>query len=62
MQLKQRKANIQRLFERLQEYQFQKVREEPDKALTEDTRPLTEEDIARLAVPPPILLYMYVQY
>ena len=37
------------LFLRLQDYQFQKVREEPDKALTEDTRPLTEEDIARQA-------------
>ncbi|CAI8018492.1 Transcription elongation factor SPT6 [Geodia barretti] len=48
MQLKQRKAQMVRLFKRLQDYQFEKVREQPDKALTEDTRPVSEEDIARL--------------
>ena len=47
MQLKQRKAQMVRLFQRLQDYQFEKVREHPDKALTEDTRPVSEEDIAR---------------
>ena len=47
MQLKQRKAQMVRLFKRLQDYQFEKVREQPDKALTEDTRPVSEEDIAR---------------
>ena len=47
MQLKQRKGQMVRLFQRLQDYQFEKVREQPDKALTEDTRPLSEEDIAR---------------
>lgn len=47
MQLKQRKGQMVGLFERLQDYQFEKVREEPDKALTEDTRPLTEDDITR---------------
>ena len=36
-----------KLFQRLQDYQFEKVREQPDKALTEDTRPLSEEDITR---------------
>ena len=36
-----------RLFQRLQDYQFEKVREQPDRALTEDTRPLTEDDIIR---------------
>ena len=49
MQLRQRKVQMVRLFQRLQDYQFDKVREEPDKALTEDTRPLTEEDVARSA-------------
>ena len=37
-----------RLFQRLQDYQFEKVREQPDKALTEDIRPLSEDDITRL--------------
>ena len=47
LQLKQRKSQMVRLFQRLQDYQFEKVREHPDKALTEDTRPLSDEDIAR---------------
>ena len=47
LQLKQRKAQMVKLFQRLQDYQFEKVREQPDKALTEDTRPLSEEDIIR---------------
>lgn len=38
---------MRRLFERMQQYQFQKVREQPDKALTEDCRALQEEDIHR---------------
>ena len=50
MQLKQRKGQMVRLFQRLQDYQFEKVREQPDKALTEDTRPLSEEDIARWSI------------
>ena len=49
MQLQQRKGQMVLLFQRLQDYQFEKVREEPDKALTEDIRPLTEEDVARSA-------------
>ena len=47
MQLNIRKANMRRLFERMRDYQFEKVREAPDKALTEDTRPITEEDFTR---------------
>ena len=31
----------------MRDYQFEKVKEEPDKALTEDTRVLTDEDIMR---------------
>ena len=46
------------LFQRLQDYQFEKVREQPDKALTEDTRPLTEEDIARSAA----LFYLQISH
>ena len=49
MQLKSRKQNMRQLFERMQQYQFQKVREQPDKALTEDCRTLQEEDIQRWA-------------
>ena len=47
MQLKTRKQDMRRLFERMRDYQFEKVKEEPDKALTEDTRVLTDEDIMR---------------
>ncbi len=35
------------LFESIRDYQFEKVRVEPDKALTEDTRVLTDEDLMR---------------
>ena len=38
---------MQQLFERMQRYQFEKVREQPDKALTEDTRVLQDDDIQR---------------
>lgn len=31
----------------MRDYQFEKVREQPDKALTEDTRVLTDEDLMR---------------
>ena len=47
MQLKTRKQDMRRLFERMRDYQYEKVREEPDKALTEDTRVLTDEDMMR---------------
>ncbi len=47
MELRQRKRNLRRTFERIQGYQFDKIKDEPDKALTEDTRPLTEDDIMR---------------
>ena len=52
MQLEQRKAQMVRLFQRLQDYQFEKVREQPDKALTKDTRPLSENDIIRIVTQP----------
>lgn len=47
MQLCMRKKNMRRLFERMQAFQFEKVQEQPDKALTEDSRSLQEEDIQR---------------
>ena len=50
MQLNTRKQDMRRLFERMRDYQFEKVKEEPDKALTEDTRVLTDEDIMRCVI------------
>ena len=47
MQLQQRKHNLHRLFKRMQEWQFEKVKEEPGKVLTEDYRILEEEDLQR---------------
>ena len=47
MELQQRKQSLKKLFERMREWQFEKVREEPDKALTEDYRSLEEEDLQR---------------
>lgn len=47
MQLQQRKRNLKKLFKRMQEWQFMKVREEPERALTEDYRTLEEEDLQR---------------
>ena len=49
MQLRLRKQNMRQLFERMQRYQFEKVREQPDKALTEDTRALQDDDVQRSA-------------
>ena len=46
-QLQSRKKNMKTLFESIRDYQFEKVRMEPDKALTEDTRVLTDEDLMR---------------
>ena len=42
-----RKKNMKSLFEEMRDYQFEKVREQPDKILTEDTRALTDEDLNR---------------
>ena len=47
MQLQQRKRNLKKLFKRMQEWQFMKVREEPERALTEDYHTLEEEDLQR---------------
>jgi len=46
-QLQVKKKNMKDLFERMRDYQFEKVREKPDTALTEDMRVLTDEDMAR---------------
>ncbi len=46
-QMQNRKKNMRVLFERMRDYQFEKVREKPDTALTEDMRVLTDEDLAR---------------
>ena len=50
-QLQMRKKNMKTLFESIRDYQFEKVRMEPDKALTEDTRVLTDEDLMRWVWP-----------
>lgn len=47
MELQQRKKSLKKLFIRIRDWQFEKVREEPDKALTEDYRVLEEEDLLR---------------
>lgn len=46
-QLQTRKKNMKTLFDSMRDYQFEKVREQPDKILTEDTRALTDEDLMR---------------
>lgn len=45
--MQSRKKNMKTLFESMRDYQFEKVREQPDKALTEDTRVITDEDLMR---------------
>ena len=45
--MQSKKKNMKVLFERMKDYQFEKVREKPDTALTEDMRVLTDEDVAR---------------
>ena len=62
VQLQQRKSNLKHLFEKMQDWQFEKVREEPDKVLTEDNRALQEEDIQRytcVVCVYTVVLYMY---
>jgi len=46
MQLRSRKQNLIRLFEKMQVYQFEQI--DPDKPLDSHVRALTEEDITRL--------------
>lgn len=47
-QLRERKKNQIRLFERMQNYQYE-VNSDPDKVLEINVRTLTEEDIDRFA-------------
>ena len=49
MELQQRKTSLKKLFVKIRDWQFEKVREEPDKALTEDYRSLEEDDLLRYA-------------
>ena len=48
-QLQHRKQSLKKLFQRMVDWQFEKVRNEPDKALTEDNRAIQDEDIQRYA-------------
>ena len=45
MQLRARKQNLVRLFEKMQTYQFDQI--DPDKALDAHIRTLTEDDVSR---------------
>ncbi len=47
MQLKQRKANMATLFEKMQQYQFDKVGMDVEATLDSSVRALTEEDLSR---------------
>lgn len=46
-QLSARKNNLKRLFEQMQTYQYNKLRENPDKPLDEDERILEQDDVER---------------
>lgn len=48
LQLCNRKKNMKRLFERMQDYQYQRIRDQPDAAVMGDHRVLQEQDMARL--------------
>jgi len=50
MQLRSRKQNLVRLFEQMQQYQFEQI--DPDKPLNASVRTLTEEDIDRFVTHP----------
>uniref|UniRef100_A0A671QEK1 Transcription elongation factor SPT6 n=1 Tax=Sinocyclocheilus anshuiensis TaxID=1608454 RepID=A0A671QEK1_9TELE len=47
-QLKTRKQNLTRLFQRMQSYQFEQISADPDKPLADSTRPLDTTDMERL--------------
>uniref|UniRef100_A0A673H877 Transcription elongation factor SPT6-like n=1 Tax=Sinocyclocheilus rhinocerous TaxID=307959 RepID=A0A673H877_9TELE len=47
-QLKTRKQNLTRLFQRMQSYQFEQISADPDKPLADSTRPLDTADMERL--------------
>ena len=46
-QLCSRKSSLKKLFIKVQQLQFDRLKEQPDAALTDDTRPLEEQDIER---------------
>lgn len=46
-QLKTRKQNLTRLFQRMQSYQFEQISADPDKPLADSTRPLDTADMER---------------
>ena len=46
-QLRTRKENLHRLFQEMQDYQFNKIQESGDQPLDDDTRILQAEDIDR---------------
>ena len=46
-QLRTWKKNLHRLFQEMQDYQFNKIQESGDKPLDDDTRILQPEDIER---------------
>ena len=49
-QLRTRKENLHRLFEEMQDYQFNKIQESGDQPLDDDTRILQAEDIDRYSI------------
>ena len=46
-QLNTRKKNLKRLFEQMQTYQYNKLKEDPDKPLDEDERILEQDDVEK---------------
>jgi transcription elongation factor SPT6 len=46
-QLNTRKKNLKRLFEQMQTYQYNKLKEDPEKPLDEDERILEQDDIEK---------------
>uniref|UniRef100_UPI00358E2347 transcription elongation factor SPT6 isoform X2 n=1 Tax=Myxine glutinosa TaxID=7769 RepID=UPI00358E2347 len=47
-QLKRRKANLARLFQKMQKFQFELISSDPDKPLSDGVRPLDSQDLERL--------------
>ncbi|KAL0973192.1 hypothetical protein UPYG_G00200120 [Umbra pygmaea] len=48
IQLKTRKQNLRRLFQKMQKYQFEQISADPDKPLADGIRPLDTSDLERL--------------
>ena len=49
-QLCTRKGSLKKLFIRVQELQFEQLRNQPDEAIKEGTRPLEEKDLERYEI------------